>query len=143
VAANDSGARSSSVALSEEDAIPIGEAADRLRLSLRTLRYWEEVGLIVPSGGRRGGSRMYSDADFKRLSLVRAMKSMDLSIDELRELLAAYDDLRHGRRSADLTRLATAYVERIRARCDVLESRIIEARDAADHLEWTLGSDGG
>jgi DNA-binding transcriptional MerR regulator len=41
----------------------IGEAAERVGLSLRTIRHWDEVGLVVPSARSNGGFRLYTEAD--------------------------------------------------------------------------------
>ncbi|MDP9021544.1 MAG: MerR family DNA-binding transcriptional regulator, partial [Actinomycetota bacterium] len=48
----------------------IGEVADRVGLSLRTVRYYEEVGLIEPSDRTAGGFRLYTDDDISRLELI-------------------------------------------------------------------------
>ncbi|HET7725819.1 MAG TPA: MerR family transcriptional regulator, partial [Candidatus Limnocylindrales bacterium] len=71
----------------EERTYQIGAVAQLVHLSLRTLRYWEEEGLIKPTARTAGGFRMYSEADIERVRLVRSMKAADLSIEELRELL--------------------------------------------------------
>ncbi|GIG41226.1 MerR family transcriptional regulator [Cellulomonas phragmiteti] len=71
----------------------IGEVAERTRLSLRTIRYYEEVGLVVPSARSQGGFRLYSEADIARLQLVRRMKPLDFSLEEMRELLQTIDAL--------------------------------------------------
>nr|WP_240188935.1 MerR family transcriptional regulator [Nakamurella flavida] len=71
----------------------IGELADRAGLSLRTIRHWEEEGLIVPSARSVGGFRLYSGEDFERLLLIRRMKPLGFSIEEMRELLATIDAL--------------------------------------------------
>ncbi|HVM27230.1 MAG TPA: MerR family transcriptional regulator [Mycobacteriales bacterium] len=71
----------------------IGEVADRTALSLRTIRYYEEVGLVPPSARTQGGFRLYTEQDVERLLLVRRMKPLDFSIDEMRDLLGVLDDL--------------------------------------------------
>jgi DNA-binding transcriptional MerR regulator len=65
----------------------IGEVAERLGLSLRTLRHWEEVGLIVPSARTEGGFRLYSSDDVARLEIVMRMKPLGLNLSEVRRLL--------------------------------------------------------
>jgi DNA-binding transcriptional MerR regulator len=65
----------------------IGEVADLLGLSLRTLRHWEEVGLIVPSARTEGGFRLYSRDDVARLEIVMRMKPLGLNLSEVRRLL--------------------------------------------------------
>lgn len=65
----------------------IGEAADLTRLSVRTLRHWDQVGLVVPHGRSDGGYRLYTPGDVELLRIVRFMKPLDLSVEEMRELL--------------------------------------------------------
>ena len=65
----------------------IGEAAARVGLSLRTVRYYGEVGLVGPSGRTDGGFRLYTDDDIERLALVKQMKPLEFSLEEMRDLL--------------------------------------------------------
>ncbi|MFC7430453.1 MULTISPECIES: MerR family transcriptional regulator [unclassified Agrococcus] len=69
----------------------IGELADRTGLSLRTLRHWDEVGLVPPSGRSEGGFRLYSPTDEQRVILIRRMKPLGFSLEEMAELLRAMD----------------------------------------------------
>jgi DNA-binding transcriptional MerR regulator len=71
----------------------IGEVAERTGLSLRTIRYYEEVGLVTPSGRTAGGFRLYAESDVARLLLVRRMKPLGFSLDEMRDVLAVLDEL--------------------------------------------------
>jgi DNA-binding transcriptional MerR regulator len=71
----------------------IGEVADQTGLSLRTIRYYEEVGLVAPSARTTGGFRLYSDTDVARLRLVRRMKPLDFSLEEMKDVLAVLDGL--------------------------------------------------
>lgn len=71
----------------------IGEVADRTGLSHRTIRYYEEMGLLRPSGRTEGGFRLYDDECVARLLLVKPMKPLGFQIDEIRDLLLALDTL--------------------------------------------------
>ncbi len=71
----------------------IGEVAERTGLSLRTIRYYEEVGLVSPSGRTAGGFRLYADSDVARLLLIRRMKPLGFPLDEMREVLTVLDGL--------------------------------------------------
>lgn len=77
-------------------AMRIGEVADRLGLSLRSLRYYDETGLATPSGRTSGGFRLYSEADVQRLLLVMQMKPLDFTLDEMREVIDDLSTLAHG-----------------------------------------------
>jgi DNA-binding transcriptional MerR regulator len=71
----------------------IGEVAEQTGLSLRTIRYYEEVGLVAPSARTTGGFRLYSETDLARLRLVRRMKPLDFSLEEMKDVLAVLDGL--------------------------------------------------
>ncbi|WP_026189517.1 MerR family transcriptional regulator [Salinispora mooreana] len=71
----------------------IGEAAERVGLSIRTIRHYEDAGLIIPSARSEGGFRLYTDADLERLAMVKRMKPLGFSLDEMRALLAVLDAL--------------------------------------------------
>lgn len=70
----------------------IGEIADKLGITTRTLRYYEELGLVTPSERSTGGARRYSDSDFARIARVRELQAvMGFNLEEIRELLDADD----------------------------------------------------
>ena len=75
----------------EPDLLQIGEVAERVGLSLRTVRYYEEVGLLSPTGRTQGGFRLYSDEDVERLRVLKGMKPLGLSLEEVRELMELFD----------------------------------------------------
>lgn len=72
----------------------IGEIAERVGLSLRTVRYYEEQGLITPQGRTEGGFRLYTDEHVERLELIMHMKPLGFSVLEMKELLDARDALK-------------------------------------------------
>ncbi|MGW2378708.1 MerR family transcriptional regulator [Streptomyces sp. YU58] len=71
----------------------IGEVAARTELSLRTIRHYEDAGLVVPSARSQGGFRLYTEADVARLMVIRRMKPLGFTLDEMRALLEATDRL--------------------------------------------------
>ncbi|WP_430500322.1 MerR family transcriptional regulator [Micromonospora trifolii] len=71
----------------------IGEAAERVGLSIRTIRHYEEAGLIVPSARSEGGFRLYTEPDLDRLAVVKRMKPLGFTLDEMRDLLTVLDAL--------------------------------------------------
>ncbi|WP_193782702.1 MerR family transcriptional regulator [Streptomyces sp. E2N171] len=74
----------------------IGEVAARTELSLRTIRHYEETGLVVPSARSQGGFRLYTETDVARLMVVRRMKPLGFTLDQMRDLLDATDRLDDG-----------------------------------------------
>lgn len=72
----------------------IGEVAERLGVSTRTLRYYEELGLVVPSGRSPGGSRRYADTDLERVQHIRELQQvLGFNLDEIHEIVGAEDRL--------------------------------------------------
>jgi len=71
----------------------IGEVAEQTGLSLRTIRYYEEVGLVTPSARTSGGFRLYSETDVARLRLIRRMKPLEFTLEEMRRVLDVLDAL--------------------------------------------------
>jgi len=74
--------------------LPIGEAAERAGVSPRTLRWYEEIGLLVPSGHSSGGARRYSQDDLGRIVHIRELQSLlGLDLGEIRDILLGEDAL--------------------------------------------------
>jgi DNA-binding transcriptional MerR regulator len=69
----------------------IGELADKTGLSLRTIRHYDDVGLLKPTGRTEGGFRLYTLVDLRRLMLIRRMKPLGFSLDEMSNLLRIVD----------------------------------------------------
>ncbi len=69
----------------------IGELAERSEMSLRSLRHYDDVGLVVASGRTEGGFRLYTENDLERLMLIRRMKPLGFSLDEMAKLLRTID----------------------------------------------------
>jgi DNA-binding transcriptional MerR regulator len=114
----------------------IGEVADSVGLSLRTIRYYEEIGLVTPSGRTEGGFRLYTDTDVDRLRLVKALKPVGMSLETMGELLEAADQVAESTkvdRSDAESRLEAVLVVAME-RCDELEDRLVEARRALKEL---------
>ncbi|MFD0890935.1 MerR family transcriptional regulator, partial [Streptosporangium algeriense] len=71
----------------------IGQVAARTELSLRTIRHYDEVGLVRPSARSQGGFRLYTEADVARLMVIRRMKPLGFTLEEMGELLSITDRL--------------------------------------------------
>lgn len=72
----------------------IGEIAERTGLSLPTLRHYDEMGLLSPSARTAGNFRLYSEADYERLMVIRRMKPLGFTVEEMSRLLVIVDGLR-------------------------------------------------
>lgn len=123
----------------------IGEVAEQTGLSLRTIRYYEEVGLVVPSARSQGGFRLYTEPDVGRLRVIQRMKPLDFSLAQMRDLLDVIDRLAPGRRigKVERTRLQRrlgTFVEAVEQRCEALRRQLSTAEEFAATLTGHLGS---
>lgn len=108
----------------------IGEVATRTGLSLRTIRHYDELKIVTPSERSPGGFRLYTEADVERLLLVKTMRPLDFSLDQMHELLAAIDAAEAGdgpaaesarERLAMFRALADSRIEMLRSQIHGLE----------------------
>ena len=83
------GGVSENVEMDAKGTMHIGELAERTGLSLRTLRHYDEIGLVSASGRTEGGFRIYTHDDYERLMLIRRMKPLGFSLEEMAALLTA------------------------------------------------------
>lgn len=72
----------------------IADAARRSGFAASTLRYYEEIGLLRPAGRTAGGYRAYDDADLDRLAFISRAKQLGCTLDEIAELLVAWESQR-------------------------------------------------
>jgi len=68
----------------------IGELSQKLDMSQRTIRYYEEIGLLNSIKRVEGGRRIYTEADFRRLKLIKRLKIMGMTLTEMQELEAMW-----------------------------------------------------
>ena len=74
----------------EQRVLRIGELAERTGVTPRTVRYYEEIGLLACGERRKGAHRTYAEADVERvLELTRLRDLLNLSLDELKQLIEA------------------------------------------------------
>lgn len=125
----------------------IGEVATRVGLSLRTIRHWDEVGLVVPSARSTGGFRLYTEDDVERLQFIKTLKPLDLSLDQIKDLVSVMDAARAAggaeqtgdddlRARLGMYRAAAdARIEALHAQVQGMESLSRELRSLADRRE--------
>ncbi|MFF9675711.1 MerR family transcriptional regulator [Streptomyces eurythermus] len=117
----------------------IGEVAARTELSLRTIRHYEETGLVIPSARSQGGFRLYTEADVARLMVIRRMKPLGFTLEQMRDLLDATDRLDSGdvldtdEREALLERVRT-YERAAAEQVEKLRVQLARAEDFAATL---------
>lgn len=91
----------------------VAEAARRSGLPAKTLRYYEEIGLVAPER-RDNGYRDYDNGDVGRLSFLRRARQMGFTISDCRQLLSLFED--KSRESADVKSIAMRHLEHVDAR---------------------------
>ncbi len=112
-----------------ERALSIAEVGERTGLSARTLRYYEEVGLLPGVRRRQGGRRVYGPDELERLRFIRRLKQLGLSLAEIRELNAVHAIA--GSTGAMLEHLETV----LGSRLEELDARIGELSSLRDEID--------
>lgn len=117
-----------------EPMMHIGELAERTELSLRTIRHYDEVGLLKPSGRTDGGFRLYTERDCARLMLIRRMKPLGFALEEMAELLRIIDVLDDDAGDPALRSQLQLFIERASEQRDKLQRQLDMADEFVDLL---------
>ncbi|MBY6048199.1 Cu(I)-responsive transcriptional regulator [Vannielia litorea] len=91
----------------------ISEAATRAGLPPKTIRYYEDIGLITPDRGTNG-YRSFSETHIHKLHFLARARGLGFSVEDCRTLLALYED--SGRASADVKAVAQEHLAQIEAK---------------------------
>jgi DNA-binding transcriptional MerR regulator len=131
----------------------IQEVAEETGLTTRTIRYYEEVGLLAPAARSEGAYRLYDGEDLERLRFIRGLRDdAGFSLAEIGQLLEDEDARARNRdryRSSqdpvERRQILTDAVERVdrqvaslRAKIERLEAMVLEAEDRRAHLAGHL-----
>jgi DNA-binding transcriptional MerR regulator len=116
--------------------IRIGEVAERAGITPRTIRYYEEIGLL-PGGERAKGShRTYDDADVERLLQLKRLRDLlNLSLDELKRLVEAEEARAALRRRFHATESEAERLRIVEAALPHVETQLELVRRRKDELE--------
>jgi DNA-binding transcriptional MerR regulator len=106
----------------------IGEVAAKVALTERTIRYYEELGLLDSVKRLDGGTRVYTDDDVRRLKFIRKLKVLGLSLQEMHELEGLFARRRNN--SSVLPRL----IELLDAHLETVDGRIAELGALRDEI---------
>ncbi|WP_280364086.1 MerR family transcriptional regulator [Nocardia wallacei] len=113
--------------------LQIGQVAERTELSLKTIRHYDEVGLVQPSARSAGGFRLYTDTDVDRLLVIRRMKPLGFTLAEMTQLLDALDILADPDADAARRDQARVFVDEMHAqareRCAALARQLAYAEE--------------
>ncbi len=123
------------------DLLQIGEVASRTGLSLKSIRHYEDVGLLS-SQRSAGGFRLYTERAVQRVLLIMHMKPLDFSLAEMKELLDAVDPLPEvgpvPAGSSERRALVQRYRDEVETRSVQLSKRLSDAHDFTALLEQRL-----
>ncbi|HEX9036285.1 MAG TPA: MerR family transcriptional regulator [Ktedonobacterales bacterium] len=110
----------------------IGDLARELDISTRTIRYYEERGLLSPQRTDNTQQRLYASRDRVRLKLLLRAKGLGFALEDIRELFEIYDATRDERRQEE--RLRAMILERL----GQIESQLRDLTDLRDELRDAL-----
>jgi DNA-binding transcriptional MerR regulator len=120
----------------------IGEVAERTGLSLRTIRYYGEMGLVPPSARSAGGFRLYTDNDVARFRIIMRMKPLDFSLEEMKDVLDVFDGLAASVPASDqhhdLVERLDMYLTAVNVRVHAIREQLAVAEGFAEHLEHEI-----
>jgi DNA-binding transcriptional MerR regulator len=116
-----------------EEYTSIGELARELEMSQRTIRYYEEIGLLNSIKRVEGGRRIYTEADLRRLKLIKRLKIMGMTLTEMQELEAMWTYEKSSEKVLKrLLELLSNHIKRLDDRIadlDILRHEILEYQD--------------
>ncbi len=115
-----------------DDLLKIGDFAKLAGTNLRTLRYYEELGLLEPAERSAGGFRYYRPTDANRVRMIRDLQDLGLHLDRIRELLGSRCEARD--RADRIERVRAALLEHDR----LLQERIDSLREQRTRLAVAL-----
>lgn len=101
----------------------IGEVTERVQLSHRTVRHYDDEGLLTPVRSA-GNFRLYTEADVQRLLLIRQLKPLGFSLDEMRQFIAAADGLREDPDDTETRERLRAFVDTAQQRRDKMAAQV-------------------
>jgi len=117
----------------------IGDISNRVGLTERTIRYYEELGLLESVKRLDGGVRVYTDDDVRRLKYIRKLKTLGLSLQEMLELENLYRRHRSNRTVLPrLMELLDAHLETLEAKVNELKTLRDEIRSYKEHVAQRL-----
>ena len=105
----------------------IGDVSARCGLPAKTIRYYEDIGLVTPARGDNG-YRSFRDQDLHKLSFLGRARTLGFTIEDCRTLMALYED--ETRASADVKKVARDHLRKIEEKIADLEAM----RDTLTHL---------
>lgn len=113
----------------ESGLIDIGMAARASGVSTKMIRYYESIGLLPGVARTQAHYRVYSAHDMHRLRFIGRARSLGFSIEEIRDLLALWDDRK--RPSSEVKVIASAHIAGLRERIAQMQAMVDTLEDLA------------
>lgn len=127
----------------EEEIVSIGDLAKELGLTTRTLRYWEEVGIIEAAERADGANRGYTPYFVRRIKFIMKLKELGLTIREMQDLYVAYGEAKQTERMIprliEILDLHINKVDEKMAKLASLRKEIVDYRQRMVH-KFNVGS---
>ena len=121
-----------------EDLVQIGVLAERVGLSLRTVRYYEEIGLLEPAARTTGGFSLYAPEQEDRLRLLKTMKPLGFTLDEMRSLLTMIDDAARARSGSRRAAVLLQRIDELRQEISLRRGALLDQVKATEQITGAL-----
>lgn len=123
-----------------EQHLQIGEVAAATELSIKTIRHYDDVGLVTPSARSAGGFRLYTQSDIDRLLVIRRMKPLGFTLEDMSALLHAQNVLDDVDAAEDARTSAVQTVAHFHGRAEEACRTLARQLDYARELTAQLAS---
>ncbi|MED1951118.1 MerR family transcriptional regulator [Brevibacillus centrosporus] len=104
----------------------VGDLASLTGLTVRTLRYYDQIGLFSPSGHSGSGHRMYNEADIQRLQKILSLKDLGLSLEEIKRVLEG--------QTYSSSEIVAIQIERVRKHMKIQQKLLAELERVAEKM---------
>ena len=115
--------------MTENNTYTTGELANTCGTTVRTVQYYDQKGLLAPSGYSEGGRRMYTDGDAERLRFILMLKTLGLKLSQIRGILESPN------RGAILETLLEERTSQLEERASQLEEEIAQSTAMLDGIK--------
>lgn len=124
----------------QAETLTTGEMARLSNNTLRTVRFYEEAGILAPIGRTEGGHRVFERHQLERLTLVTDMREAGLSLDEIRKLLETKETAKTGGAAAEAAiQVIRQHIADLKAKIEVLGRLSQDLEDTVHAAEACLG----
>ncbi len=124
----------------ETGLVHIGTLAERVGLSLRTVRYYEEVGLFEPAARSQGGFRLYGPEQETRLRVLKAMKPLGFSLDEMRDFVDLLNEVSRVKPGSRKALVLQERISNLQQEIRIRHTNLVKQMDATAQIKAALDS---